>query len=113
MCGCSPPSEGAAHDGFVAQLTPRLRKRIKQDFPPGTAKYVLSYLEGLSDSEYGGQGHERIQAALVLASHGRRDRFESMVHLLRIDWRDVLMAGGVGQDDWRAVLDDELGLSDE
>jgi len=36
-----------------------------------------------------------------------------MVHLLRIDWRDVLMAGGVGQDDWRAVLDAELGVSGE
>jgi hypothetical protein len=25
-----------------------------------------------------------------------------MVQLLRMDWRDVLMAGGVGHDDWRA-----------
>jgi hypothetical protein len=72
---------------------------------------VLRYLEGLSDSEYGGQDHERIQAALVLASRGRRERFESMVQLLRMDWRDVLMSGGVGQDDWRAVLDRELGVS--
>jgi len=97
----------------VAQLTPRLRQRIQHDFPPGAAKYVLSYLEGLSDSEYGGQGRERIEAALVLASRGRRDRFDSMVRLLRIDWRDVLMAGGVGQDDWRGVLDEELGVSSE
>jgi hypothetical protein len=111
MSGRSPIDEGAAHDGSVTQLTPRLRKRIEQDFPPGSAKYVLSYLEGLSDGEYGGQGRERIQAALVLASRGRRDRFDSMVHLLRIDWRDVLMAGGVSQDDWRAVLDEELGVS--
>jgi hypothetical protein len=110
MC---PPCEGAAHDGSVPQLTPRLRQRIEHDFPPGSAKYVLSYLEGLSDSEYGGQGRERIQAALVLASRGRRDRFESMVHLLRIDWRDVLTAGGVGQDDWHDVLDGELGVSGE
>jgi hypothetical protein len=92
----------------VAQLTPRLRKRIEHDFLPGS---VLSYLEGLSDSEYGGQGRERIQAALVLASRGRWDRFESMVQLLRMDWRDVLIAGGVGHDDWRAVLDRELGVS--
>jgi hypothetical protein len=63
---------------------------------------VLRYLEVLSDSEYGGQGRERIQATLVLASRGRRGRFESMVRLLRMDWRDVLMAGGLGHDDWRA-----------
>ena len=72
---------------------------------------VLRYLEGLSDSQYGGQGRERVQAALVLASRGRRERFESMVQLLRMDWRDVLMAGGLGHDDWRAVLDRELGVA--
>jgi len=74
---------------------------------------VLSCLEGLSASEYGGQDHERIRAALVLASRARRDRFESMVQLLRTDWRDLLMAGDVRQDDWRAVLDQELGVSGE
>jgi hypothetical protein len=36
-----------------------------------------------------------------------------MVQLLTIDWRDVLMAGGAGQDDWPAVLDGELGVSGE
>jgi hypothetical protein len=33
--------------------------------------------EAPSDSEYGGQGRERAQAALLLASRGRRERFES------------------------------------
>jgi hypothetical protein len=51
MCSCCSRCEGAAHDGSVAQLTPRLRRRIEHDFPPGSAKYVLSYLEGLSNSE--------------------------------------------------------------
>jgi len=69
---------------------------------------VLRYLEGLPDSEYGGQGHERVQAALVLASRGRRERSDSMMQLFRRDWRDVLMAGGLGHDDWRAVLEREL-----
>ena len=71
---------------------------------------VLRYLEGLHDSEHGGQGHERVQAALVLASRGRPERFDSVVQLLRMDWRDVLMAGGLGHDDWRAVLERELGV---
>jgi hypothetical protein len=91
-------------------VTPRLRKRIEHDFAPGAAIYVLRYLEGLRDREYGGQDSERVQAALVLASHGRRDRFDSMVQLLRMDWRDVLMAGGLGYQDWPAVLERELGV---
>jgi hypothetical protein len=68
-------------------------------------------LENIAESDYGGQSRERVQAAVVLASHGHWDRFKSMVGLLRLDWRDVLMAGGLGQDDWRAVLDAALGPS--
>ena len=101
------------NDGSVAQLTRRLRKWIEHDFPPGAAMDVLRYLEGLSDSEYGGQGRERVQAALVLASRGGCERFESMVQLLQMDWREVLMAGDLGQDDWRAVLERELGVPGE
>jgi len=58
---------------------------------------VLSYLENLADSDYDGQSHECVQAAAVLASRGHWDRFKSMMGLLRVDRRDVLMAGGLGQ----------------
>lgn len=37
-------------------MTARIHNRIEHDFPPGAAIDVLRYLEGLSDSEYGGQG---------------------------------------------------------
>jgi hypothetical protein len=95
----------------VAELTPRLRRRIGNDFPPGSAEIVHSYLEALADSACDGQSRERVQAAVVLASGGQWDRFSSMLQLLRLDWRDVLMAGSLGEGDWRAVLDTELGPS--
>jgi hypothetical protein len=97
------------HDVRVAELTPRLRKRIRRDFPAGSAEIVISNLEALADSEFDGQGGERVLAAAVIASRGQWDRFKSMLQLLRLDWRDVLMAGGLGEDDWRLVLDAELG----
>lgn len=53
---CPDVAERPAHDGSVAQVTSRLHNRIEHDFPPGAAIDVLRYLEGLSDSEYGGQG---------------------------------------------------------
>lgn len=52
-----------------------------------------------------------MQAAVVLAFRGQWDRFMSVLRLLALHWRDVLMAGGLGQDDWRTVLDAELGVS--
>jgi hypothetical protein len=32
----------------------------------------------------------------------------SQVSALRVDWRDVLMAGGLGHGDWPEVLDREF-----
>jgi hypothetical protein len=37
----------------------------------------------------------------------------SQLRLLALDWRDVLMAGGLGEDNWRSVLDAELGPSED
>jgi hypothetical protein len=93
----------------VAELTPRLRRRIGRDFPAGSAEMVISYLLAVVDSAFDGQGSERVEAAVVIASHGEWDRFKAMLQLLRLDWRDVLMAGGLGGDDWRLILDAELG----
>jgi hypothetical protein len=82
----------------VAQVTPRLRKRVEHDFQPGAATDVLRYLDGLSDSEYGGQCRERVEAALVLASRGRRERFESTADLRRPDGPASAGAGDRADD---------------
>jgi hypothetical protein len=95
----------------VPELTPRLRRRILLDFPAGSSGPVVSYLEALPESSYGGEGRERVQAAVVLASHGEWNRFLAMGELLTADWRDALMAGGLGEDNWRIVLDAELGVA--
>ena len=89
------------HDGRVAELTPRLRRRIALDFQPGAADMVVNYLGSLGDSAFGGQSRERVQAAVVLSSRGLWDTFKSLLGLLKLDWRDVLVAGGLGQGDWR------------
>lgn len=98
-------------DVRVAELTPRLRARIGRDFRSGSAEMAISYVEAIADSAFDGQDRERILAAIVIASRGRWNRFQSILQLLRLDWRDVLMAGGLGEDDWRQVLDAELGTS--
>ena len=70
---------------------------------------MLHYLEGLSADEYGRDGLERIQAALVLGARGKYRRFLRMVDLLHTDWRDALVAGGLANEDWPDRLDAELG----
>jgi hypothetical protein len=92
----------------VAELTLRLVQRIQDDFASGTADMVIDYLGGLSADAFGGQNHERIQAAMVLAAAGDWDRFIAVFRLLRLDWRDVLVAGGLADADWPHHLDAAL-----
>jgi hypothetical protein len=92
----------------MAELTARLEQRIRADFPPDVAPTVIDHLTELDDVAYGGQDHERIQAALVLAAGGDWDRFLAQFHLVRLDWRDVLVAGGLADEDWPHKLIAEL-----
>ena len=88
----------------MTELTQRLTDRIGRDFPPGTAEQACGYLKGLTADACGGQDLERIQAAVVLASYGQWERFLASFRLLAVDWRDALMAGGLGNEDWPQVL---------
>jgi hypothetical protein len=72
---------------------------------------VVGWLAGFAPDEYGRQDPERIQASLVLSSHGDWPRFLSAVTLFRTDWRDVLVSGGLANEDWPQRLDAELGAS--
>jgi hypothetical protein len=92
----------------MAELTQRLSKRIGRDFPPGTAEEVRSYLTGLHADAFGRQDPERVQAAMVLASDGKWERFMRAFRLLKEDWRDVLVAGGLADEDWPDRLNVEL-----
>ena len=92
----------------MAELTQRLHDRISRDFPLGTAERVTAYLTSLTADACGGQDLERIQAAVVLASRGQWERFKAVFNLVSVDWRDVLMAGGLGNKDWPDVLNEKL-----
>jgi hypothetical protein len=52
---------------------------------------------------------ERIQAAIVFAASGDVSGIRAGAELARIDWRDVLVNGGLADDDWTSVLFAELG----
>ena len=92
----------------MAELSRRLESRIRRDFRAGDADTVISYLAGLSDESFDYQDRERVMAALVLAANGRLDRFIRAFRLLKVDWRDVLVAGGLANEDWPSRLDAEL-----
>lgn len=61
-------------------------------------------LRGLNEDQFGGQGAERIQAAIVFMSHGSWGSLVDGLGAHEQDWRDVLVNGGLADDDWPAVL---------
>lgn len=91
------------------EVTPRLARWVRATFANGTAGSVLNALRGLEADAIGQQDRERIQAALVIRSGGDWKHFEGMLHLVRMDWRDALMAADLGNDDWPHRLAAVLG----
>ena len=91
----------------------RLERRVRRDFPdPGSADSVLQLLAELPSRA--GYGHEalaseRVQAALVLLAIGNVRRLRQEIDLAMADWRDVLVAAGLADEDWSRRLDRELG----
>jgi hypothetical protein len=50
-----------------------------------------------------------MEAALVFIGDGDVVRFRDAIDLLHLDWRDVLVAGGLADESWPAELDRRLG----
>lgn len=87
----------------MSGATNRLRSRVARDFrATGAAGEVVRLLEAAGLTE-------RIQAAIVFAARGDVREIERAVRLAAIDWRDVLVNGGLADGNWAAVLDRELG----
>ncbi|MDX8036225.1 hypothetical protein SK803_39025 [Lentzea sp. BCCO 10_0856] len=86
-------------------VSERIAHRVGRDFGDRAAEA----LEALALAETGNQDVERVHAALVLMAEGSVERLWQAVELSLVDWRDVLMAGGLGPADWPEVLEREFG----
>lgn len=86
----------------MSDLTPRLQRRIDRDFSATEAEEVARVVAAVPHPE-------RVRAAVVLAARGNLAWVRTGVALAALDWRDVLMNGGLGHQDWEERLDAELG----
>jgi hypothetical protein len=93
----------------VTAPSDRLIRRIRRDFPRGTDDDVIQRLTALSPDD----SSERLQAALVLGAAGKWNRFEQQLRRLERDWREVLVAGGLADEDWPSRLEHALPCAPE
>ena len=89
----------------MTTITSRLRRRLRADFGDEYREVV----DDLVTAEPGGQDRERVLAAIVLGAGGDRAALRDLTALSRLDWRDVLVAGGLEHDGWHDRLAVELG----
>lgn len=101
----------------MADIQSRLERRIRRDFPePGSADGVLRLLAdlprraGYDDEMF---VTERLQAAVVLLADRNIGRLHRALDLAAKDWRDLLVAAGLANEDWPGKLDLELGPDTE
>ena len=94
----------------MVQISGRVRRRLVADFGPrGDAMADRIELVIASAPMAERQDPERLHAAVVLASGGTLEGFESQLELASIDWRDLLMNAGLAHLDYPARLDAEFG----
>jgi hypothetical protein len=87
----------------MTDVIPRSASRVRRDFPePGNADALIGRLAAV-------KAGERVQAAVALWARGEFNRFDESLVLCEVDWRDVLVRGGLADEDWPERLDAELG----
>jgi hypothetical protein len=83
---------------LMTEPSARLQARIRRDFPEADiADALIDELRSLA-------AEERVQASIVLWATGDLSRFHDSLALAEVDWRDVLVRGGLANEDWRQVL---------
>ena len=89
-------------------ITSRVEERIRADFRKD-ADPIVQLLHGV---ESGNQDRERVIAAVVLGAEGDLGTLRQLIDLSRIDWRDVLVNGGLANTDWPTVMNERVGAAD-
>jgi hypothetical protein len=87
----------------MTPLTPLVNKTIEKLFPKADDRETVGniLLEECSDTlplAENPKEIERIQLAVLKLSEGEAGKFLEAASLARLDWRDVLVAAGFGED---------------
>ena len=90
-------------------LTPRVERRVQQDFP-GEFQLVDDILSRLRVDD---ADPERIVAAVVLAADGELSELVRAVDLANAHTNELLVEAELAHPDWSQRLDAELGSAEQ
>ena len=73
---------------------------------PAAAAELYAAVDQLTDEDIGRQDRERTAAAILVLVIQYPANIEEIVLMRHGDWRDLLVGGGLGHDDWPSRLRD-------
>jgi hypothetical protein len=98
-------------------ISTRLQRRVHADFPhcPNVVTAALAELtrEVFPSEARDSLPIERIQLAALVAAEGDLGRLDDALVLGRQDWRDLLVAAGLADEDWQERMASELRPAEE
>ncbi|WP_030259805.1 hypothetical protein [Streptomyces violens] len=93
-------------------LSARIVRHIRKEFPEDQSETVAQLLEEVIEpiTEGNVMFQERVAAAAVICSQGDLDEFFAVLEEVRADWRDVLVAAGLADAQWKQLINEKFGL---
>jgi len=96
-------SFGGASAFLHMSATALVRQQAHRFFGPAQADDVIAALDGTKLPLIANNG-ERVLLGILLLSRGDMQKFRAVLEQARVDWRDTLVAAGLADEDWPAVL---------
>ncbi|WP_148264731.1 hypothetical protein [Collimonas fungivorans] len=91
------------------RIFPPVEEKIKATFPAQEAEVAISALSGMTtpplDKEWT-TTRARVQVAIFMSSKSDLERLLVGVASAEIDWRDILVNGGLAESNWPRVAKD-------
>jgi hypothetical protein len=90
----------------MSTVSPTIETKVRATFSPQEAAAVLAaFIEMKEPSSEGAWSvtRARVQAAILISAQSELSEVLRGIAMSQIDWRDTLMAGGLGESDWPSV----------
>jgi len=93
------------------EVSQRAKSYIENNFSPSESRILENELASLEGevSERGGEFSERIASSIIILAKRNFDNLGRVITSTKSDWRDVLLASGLDNDDWRLGVEALLG----
>jgi hypothetical protein len=94
-------------------VSKRVAARVARDYPVEVQQDVIELLDSICRSSWrifaSDDGRDRVQAAVLKLAGGNIDTLLNAAGEVERDWRDVLVAAGLENEDWPARVAAILG----